>query len=98
NLGGPLALLDRAGGIDVVFVEHTGFEGAASLASLWKGGLIGRTVRVRIRRFSSDAIPREDRERWLFDRWAELDAWVARQLEPGALPPSAAAAAEQEAP
>jgi 1-acyl-sn-glycerol-3-phosphate acyltransferase len=84
RLGGPLALLDRAGDVDVAFVEHTGFEGAESLGSLWRGGLIGRTVRVRIRRFSPREIPREDREGWLFDRWAELDTWVAAQLQPSA--------------
>ena len=95
NLGGPLALLDRSGGADVVFVEHTGFEGAASLASLWRGGLIGRTVRVRVRRFPSGEIPREDREGWLFARWAEVEDWVAGQLG-GSAEPRRAAAVERE--
>lgn len=90
KLGGPMALLERAGGAAAVFVEHTGFEGAATLGSFWRGGLIGRTVRVRIRRFSAGEIPRADREGWLFDRWAELDAWVEAQLGPGVGPAPAA--------
>lgn len=75
RLGGPVALLD-ATDCDVVLVEHAGFEGAASMREFWGGGLVGRTIRVRLRRFPATAIPRDDREGWLFDRWAEMDAWV----------------------
>lgn len=76
RLGGPLALLDVAPDTDVVFVDHTGFEGAATLASFWGGGLIGARVRVRLRRFPAASIPREGRAEWLYERWAELDRWI----------------------
>ena len=76
RLGGPLALLDAAPGVDVAFLEHTGFEGAATFASFWGGGLVGQTVRVRVRRFAAVEIPRTGRDTWLFQRWAELDEWV----------------------
>ena len=75
RLGGPVALLD-ATDCDVVLVEHAGFEAAASFREFLGGGLIGQTVRIRIRRFPATVIP-EDREGWLFDRWAEMDDWVA---------------------
>jgi len=77
KLGGPVALLSAAPDVDVVVVEHAGFEGAATLASFWNGGLIGKTVRVRLRRFDAATLPRDDLAGWLFARWAEVDAWVA---------------------
>lgn len=77
RLGGPLALLDAAPGVDLLFLEHTGFEGAATFANFWNGGLVGQTVRARIRRFAAHTIPATGRDEWLFARWAELDEWIA---------------------
>lgn len=76
RLGGPLALLEAAPHADVVLLEHTGFEGAATLGSFWRGGLVGATIRVRLRRFPAASIPRQGRAEWLYERWAELDRWV----------------------
>jgi 1-acyl-sn-glycerol-3-phosphate acyltransferase len=76
KLGGPLALLDAAPEADVVFVAHTGFEGAATFREFWRGALVGKTVRLRLTRAPAASIPRDDRAAWLYDRWAELDAWV----------------------
>lgn len=77
RLGGPLALLDAAPGVDLVLLEHTGFEGAATFANFWNGGLVGQTVRARIRRFAAHTIPATGRDEWLFARWAEMDEWIA---------------------
>lgn len=77
RLRGPLALLDAAKGIDVVLLEHTGFEGAATFPQFWHGALFGRTLHVRLRRFPASAIPAEARDRWLFARWAEMDDWIS---------------------
>jgi 1-acyl-sn-glycerol-3-phosphate acyltransferase len=77
RLGGALALLEAAPGVDLLLLEHTGFEGAVTFAELWRGGLVGQVVRVRLRRFAADTIPKSGRDEWLFERWAELDAWVA---------------------
>lgn len=77
RLRGPLALLDAASGVDVVLLEHTGFEGAASFSELWKGALVGGALRVRLRRIPASAIPREGRDRWLFETWAETDRWIS---------------------
>ncbi len=78
RLGGPLALLDAAPGVDVVLLEHTGFEGAATFTRFWSGGLVNKRLQVRLRRFAADAIPRVGRDEWLFERWAEMDAWIVR--------------------
>jgi 1-acyl-sn-glycerol-3-phosphate acyltransferase len=76
--GGTLALLEAAPDADVVVCAHTGFEGAASLAQIWNGALLDRTIRVHFRRIPRDAIPK-DRDAalaWLLDEWRRVDAWV----------------------
>jgi len=82
KVGGPLALIDAAPGVDVVFVEHTGLEGAASFATFWNGALVGQTVQVRLRRIPAATIPDVARDRWLFERWAETDAWISARASP----------------
>lgn len=77
RLRGPLALLDAAKGVDVVLLEHTGFEGASSFPEFWKGSLVEGTLRVRLRRFLASSIPAEGRDRWLFERWVEMDEWIS---------------------
>jgi 1-acyl-sn-glycerol-3-phosphate acyltransferase len=84
RLRGPLALIDAARGVDVVLLEHTGFEGASSFAEFWKGSLVGGTLRIRLRRIPASEIPAEGRDRWLFDRWAEMDRWISDTREAGA--------------
>lgn len=81
RLRGPLALLEAAGGRDVVLLEHAGFEGAATFPEFWHGALVGGTLHVRLRRFPASAIPATGRDRWLFERWAEMDRWVGEKLE-----------------
>jgi len=78
RLGGPLALIDAAPEADVVFCAHSGFEAAATFPSLWRGDLVGRTIRVYLWRVEREAIPREERARgeWLFEQWQRMDAWV----------------------
>lgn len=74
RLGGPLALLDR--GLDVVFLDQTGFEGSASFRSFWGGGLIGTRIAARLRRVPATEIPSTGRDVWLFEQWLHTDAWV----------------------
>jgi 1-acyl-sn-glycerol-3-phosphate acyltransferase len=76
--GGPLALLEAAPPCDVLFVAHHGLEGSASLADLWAGTLVGKTVRVKLWREAHASIPggREARLAWLADRWQRLDDWI----------------------
>lgn len=77
RLGGPLALLEAAPGVDLLLLEHTGFEGAGTFARFWSGGLVGQSLRVRLRRFAANTIPVTGRDEWLFERWAEMDDWIA---------------------
>ena len=76
--GGPLALLDAAPEADVVFCAHTGLEGAARLGDLFRGALVGATLRVRFWRVARAEVPgeRAARAAWLDAWWERLDAWV----------------------
>jgi 1-acyl-sn-glycerol-3-phosphate acyltransferase len=88
RLTGPLTLLEEAPDADVVICAHTGFDGFETVREVWSGGLVGRTIRVRFRRHPAATVPagREERVRWLYDRWLEVDAWVGEHLpdRPGA--------------
>ena len=83
--GGTLGLLEAAPEADVVICAHTGFEGAASLARIWKGGLLHQVIRVRFRRIPRAEIPTERSARiaWILEEWQRVDAWVqSRQSRP----------------
>ena len=79
--GGTLALLEAAPDVDVVICVHAGFEDSASIAQVWSGALIHRTVRVGFRRIPASEIPdeAEARIRWLRAEWTAVDEWVAQR-------------------
>jgi 1-acyl-sn-glycerol-3-phosphate acyltransferase len=79
--GGVLGLLEAAPEADVVVGMHAGFEGAASLAQLWRGELLRRRVQVGFLRTPRARIPagRDARAAWLRELWREVDAWVAER-------------------
>ena len=78
RLGGVLALLEEAPGVDVAFCVHTGFERLRTLNDLWSGELVGRTIEVEFWRIPAAQIPRERAARvdWLFDQWSRIDDWL----------------------
>jgi 1-acyl-sn-glycerol-3-phosphate acyltransferase len=82
RVGGPLALVSAATGVDVVFAAHVGLEGAATLGDLTNGRLIGARVRVKLFRVPASEIPAEGREAWLDAWWSRLDAWVTAESDP----------------
>jgi 1-acyl-sn-glycerol-3-phosphate acyltransferase len=83
RIGGTLALLEAAPEADVVVCAHTGFEGAASLAQIWKGGLLHQVIRVQFRRIPRDEVPtgRDTRIAWILAEWQRVDAWVGKRQE-----------------
>ena len=92
QLGGALALIERARGADVVFCAHTGLEGGGTYQAVLDGGLVGRDLRVAFWRVPRADIPEEADARsvWLRDQWAKVDAWIeehrARRPEEPELP------------
>ena len=81
RLGGPVALLDAARGTDVVVCGHVGLDGFEYVSDIWRGGLVGTTVRVKLWRHAAADVPADpdDLVRWLYARWQELDDWVGEQ-------------------
>lgn len=84
RLGGPLALLEEAANADVVFCGHVGFDGFETIKEIWSGDLVGTTIRMKLWRHPASAVPRDEdeRTRWLYDRWQELDDWVGEHRTP----------------
>lgn len=77
HLGGVQALLERAPGVDVVFMTHTGLEGVRTLGHIFGGALIGRTIRVKLWRVARGDVPIGELRRWLYEQWLEVDAFGA---------------------
>ncbi len=79
--GGVLAAIEAAPHADVVFVAHTGLEHLSTPADLWDGLPMDSTVRLRWWFVPADEVPRDPavQEDWLYERWAEIDTWVAAE-------------------
>jgi 1-acyl-sn-glycerol-3-phosphate acyltransferase len=77
--GGSLALLEAPPACDVLFVGHSGLEGFASIADIWAGALVGKTLRVRFWRARAAEIPegREARLAFLQAGWQRMDDWLS---------------------
>jgi len=75
--GGTLALLE-ASDADVVVLAHRGLEGLATVAEIWRGGLVGSTIEVALWRIPRSEVPRNrpDQAEWLHRVWGEIDRWV----------------------
>jgi 1-acyl-sn-glycerol-3-phosphate acyltransferase len=71
--------LEYSRSLRYTFCAHTGFEGAASLAQIWKGALVHRRIRVQFRRVPREEIPtnRDERIAWIDEEWQRVDAWIA---------------------
>jgi len=78
RLDGPLALVEEAMKVDIVFCAHHGLDGLARVADAWSGDLVGGRIIVRFWRCARDEIPatREELVDWLLDEWQRVDDWV----------------------
>jgi 1-acyl-sn-glycerol-3-phosphate acyltransferase len=82
RLGGVGALLDGAPDADVVVVAHHGFDGLRLISDIWRGGLVGLVVRVRVTRIPRSSVPERPAARadWLYDLWQDVDAWLEERF------------------
>lgn len=92
--GGTLALLEHAlpQGADVVIFAHKGLERLVRLHDVLSGKATGTEVRLRLWRIPGSEVPeeRQERLRWIFERWQEVDAFAGEGEEPvgkGEMPP-----------
>lgn len=78
--GGLLRLLQAAPDADLVLIGHVGFEGFSSIHTIVRSVPFTAPVRVRSWRYDRADLPTEpsDQVDWLYERWAELDAWIDR--------------------
>jgi 1-acyl-sn-glycerol-3-phosphate acyltransferase len=76
--GGVVAALGAAPHADVVFVAHTGLEHLSTVRDLWRGLPMDADVLMRWDFHAAADVPRgrDAQAQWLFERWAEMDAWV----------------------
>jgi 1-acyl-sn-glycerol-3-phosphate acyltransferase len=76
--GGTLALLDAEPACDLIILGHAGLEGLSSIADIWAGALVHRTIRLQFRRIPRADIPegREARLAFLDAEWQHLDDWL----------------------
>jgi 1-acyl-sn-glycerol-3-phosphate acyltransferase len=78
RLGGVEALLEGAPDADLVVIAHHGFDGLRLISDVWRGGLVGLLVRVRMTRVARSTVPegRAARANWLYDQWQDVDDWL----------------------
>lgn len=82
QLSGTLAAIEAAPDADVVFVAHTGVDDLLSAADVWRRMPMDQPLRARWWRVPCEEIPGENRERWMYDWWARIDAWIADNRPP----------------
>jgi 1-acyl-sn-glycerol-3-phosphate acyltransferase len=89
--GGVGALLDGAPAADVVVIAHQGFDGLRLISDIWRGGLVGLVVRVRITRVPRSLVPVTGPARadWLYDLWQGVDDWLEEQFAAAGKQPAA---------
>jgi len=79
HTGGPFAVIDHDEvGADIVFMAHTGLEGANHLRDFFEGSLLDARVRVRFFRVPVSEVPEDPEARlvWLYDQWDRVDAFI----------------------
>jgi 1-acyl-sn-glycerol-3-phosphate acyltransferase len=82
STGVKTALAAAPPGSDVFFVGHAGLETFETFGDIWRGMPMGTEVDVRIWHVPAGEVPPpEGQEAWLFDMWAEIDAWITERLE-----------------
>lgn len=81
--GGVIALLERAGPVDVVLLAHTGLDRFPTFADLARAVPLRRPVRIEARRIDARTIPAhpEAQIEWLDALWTDLDDIVAADLD-----------------
>ncbi|MDQ3417003.1 MAG: 1-acyl-sn-glycerol-3-phosphate acyltransferase [Actinomycetota bacterium] len=79
--GGVLAAIEAAPDADLVLVAHTGLEHITGLRSAWHVLHEHKQLQLRWWFHAASTLPtgRDDRIAWLYERWTEIDDWIAEQ-------------------
>ena len=67
----------------MVVVAHTGLDHLDSLADIWQGIPLHKTLRIRWHSVPSSEVPHDmaGLSDWLFTEWEQMDDWVAANQE-----------------
>lgn len=78
---GTLALLDGAPDADLIVLGHIGFEPFGTIKQILSGIGGEHGVVIRAWRYARNTIPTDPTAQidWLYERWAEMDEWIASQ-------------------
>jgi len=76
---GTLALLEGAPDADVIMLGHAGFEPFGTIRLILANLGADHGIVVRAWRFARSSIPTEPSAQvdWLYERWLEMDEWIA---------------------
>ena len=82
---GALALIDGAPTKDLLFFAHSGFEKSSSFASLFNGGWMDTTVKLKFWRVPAMSIPADEAGRrvLLLEQWDRMQEEVEAMLKRG---------------
>ncbi|MBB5773359.1 1-acyl-sn-glycerol-3-phosphate acyltransferase [Nonomuraea jabiensis] len=78
---GAITAIEACPTADVIFVAHTGLDDLITLADVWRKLPFNAQITAKWWRVPAAEIPaeREDRIRWLYDHWEQIDAWIDAQ-------------------
>ncbi len=76
---GPLALLEKNPGCDLLVIAHRGLERATSFAAFTRGTLVGANIGVRIFHIPFEELPKdvEEQKQLLTTLWRDVDRFAA---------------------
>jgi len=90
--GGALSAIAACPDADVIFVAHAGLDRLVSAGDVWRNLPMDQTIRARWWRVPVGEVPRSAdhaaQERWLYDWWQRIDAWISQNRPDGAGPPA----------
>jgi 1-acyl-sn-glycerol-3-phosphate acyltransferase len=83
--GGVVAAITNAPTAGIALIGHSGTEDMDSIHDVWKGLKMDLTIATRVWRYRSEDVPlaREGLESWLYERWAEMNKWIAGEKSVG---------------
>ncbi|MET7330284.1 1-acyl-sn-glycerol-3-phosphate acyltransferase [Nonomuraea sp. NPDC005650] len=78
---GAITAIEACPSADVVFVAHTGLDDLITLGDVWRKLPVNAHITAKWWRVPAAEIPkeREERIRWLYDHWEQIDAWIDTQ-------------------
>jgi 1-acyl-sn-glycerol-3-phosphate acyltransferase len=82
HAGGFSAAMEGSPEASVLVVAHTGLERLVTVRDIWRELPMDKSIVLRAwlrREVPQDA---DSRERWLFDQWSTVDAWIGEHAPP----------------